>query len=70
MGCQGCTKCRRRKDSHTSEDPEGADGSLVGEQEQGEHERPMNDDHNDERLEQHYEAPMTMPPEHNYSRRV
>ena len=68
MGCQGCTKCRRRKDSHTSEDLEGADGSLVGEQEQAEHERPMNDDHNDERLEQHYEAPVTMPPEHNYSR--
>ena len=67
MGCQGCSK-GRRKDSSTSNDVEGADGSLVGDEVHGDHEPAGNEDNNEERLEQHYEAPTTMCPEHNYSR--
>lgn len=66
MGCQGCS---RRKDSNSSDRLEGADGSLVGEQEQGAQEPTGPEDHNnDDREEQHYEAPMVLQPEHNYSR--
>ena len=71
MGCQGCSRCYRRQDSNASDNLEGADGSLVGEQEheqEQEHEPPLVEDNNEERQEQHYEAPMALPPEHHYSR--
>ena len=68
MGCQGCCRCCRRKDSNTSGELEGADGSLVGEQEHGEQEPPIAEDHNEERQEHHYEASVALSPEHHYSR--